>query len=143
MGDHLRSDPLDVAAIEASVRADGCGAVLVFVGTTRDTFEGRAVLRLEYEAWESAANAELDAIIGEVSERWPGAKCLITHRVGVVAVGEPSVVIAVATPHRAACYEASRYAIETLKARVPIWKKEIYADGSEWKANAPDAGAAD
>lgn len=137
----LTHEPIDVACVEAAVRTDTCGAELVFVGTTRDTFEGRPVIRLEYEAWESAAERELAAIEEDVAARWPGAVVRIVHRLGVVPVGEPSVVIAVATPHRAACYEASRHAIEALKARVPIWKKEIYADGSDWKANAATPGA--
>lgn len=137
----LTHEPIDVARVEAAVRTDTCGAELVFVGTTRDTFEGRPVIRLEYEAWESAAERELAAIEEDVAARWPGAVVRIVHRLGVVPVGEPSVVIAVATPHRAACYEASRHAIEALKARVPIWKKEIYADGSDWKANAATPGA--
>ena len=76
------------------------------------------------------------AICSEISERWPGARVAMVHRVGVVAVGEASVVIGVSAPHRDEAYAASRHAIDTLKASVPIWKKEIYADGSVWKANA-------
>ncbi|MMZ69279.1 Molybdopterin synthase catalytic subunit [compost metagenome] len=71
----------------------------------------------------------------EISEHWPGAKCAISHRTGKVDVAEASVVIAVSTPHRDSCYEASRYAIERLKQKVPIWKKEIWEDGSEWKGH--------
>jgi molybdopterin synthase catalytic subunit len=127
---------IDVAQVEASVRDASCGAVLVFVGTTRDTFDDRPVLRLEYEAYVALAQAELMAIASEIGARWPGARAALVHRLGVVPVTEASVVIAVATPHRADAYDASRYAIEALKARVPIWKKEVYDDGHAWKANA-------
>lgn len=126
---------IDVAAIEASVRSPACGAVLVFVGTTRDSSDGRPVLRLEYEAYDKLAIAEMTAIASEIQARWADARCAMVHRIGLVPIGEASVVIAVATPHRGPCYEASRYAIEALKARVPIWKKEVYADGHAWRAN--------
>lgn len=133
----LVDHPIDVAMVEASVYDPSCGAVLVFVGTTRDTFDGRAVVRLEYEAYVALAQAELMAIASEIGARWPGARAALVHRLGLVPVGEASVVIAVATPHRADAYDASRYAIEALKARVPVWKKEVYEDGHTWKANAP------
>jgi len=132
----LHADPLDTAAITGSITRSTCGAELVFIGVTRDTFEGRQVTRLEYEAYAPLAIAEMDRIEAEVAERWPGAVCAMVHRTGVVPCGEASVVIAVGAPHRDAAYEASRFAIEALKARVPIWKKEVYADGSAWKANA-------
>ncbi|MFT7520079.1 MAG: molybdopterin synthase catalytic subunit, partial [Kiritimatiellia bacterium] len=81
----------------------------------------------------------LQAIGDDIVKRWPDARCAIVHRLGSVPLTEPTVVIATATPHRAACYEANRYALEQLKATVPIWKKEVYRDGSAWKANAPAA----
>lgn len=133
----LTPEPIDVAAVRRSVSHPGCGAVLVFEGTARDHFEGRRVLRLEYEAWPDLAIPVMRAIGTEIVERWPGARISMVHRTGEVPISEPTVVIAVATPHRAACYEASRYALEQLKARVPVWKKEIYEDGSAWKANTP------
>jgi len=83
---------------------------------------------------------EMEAIGSELSRRWPGARVAIAHRVGVVPVGETSVVISVTAPHRDVCYQASRYAIDTLKERVPIWKKEIYEDGSAWKDNQETRG---
>lgn len=135
----LTHDPIDVAAVTAAATRPEFGAVLVFLGVTRDSFEGREVTELAYEAYEPMAVAALQAIGDEIAERWPGAATAIVHRLGVVPVSEPTVVIATGTPHRAACYEANRYAIEALKERVPIWKKEIYADGSAWKANAPAA----
>ncbi|TNE92571.1 MAG: molybdenum cofactor biosynthesis protein MoaE [Deltaproteobacteria bacterium] len=132
----LTHDPIDIAAVRAAVVHGSCGALLVFEGLARDNFEGREVTELAYEAYPEMAIPELEAIGATIAERW-GGRTAIVHRLGHVPVTEPTVVIAVATPHRAACYEASRYALETLKERVPIWKKEIYADGSAWKANAP------
>lgn len=128
--------PLDPRAIEAVVSRPGAGAVLTFLGVTRDNFDGRAVMGLEYEAWPEMAMPVLGQIRDEVLARWPGARLAIAHRVGPVGLTEASVVIAVSTPHRDAAYAASRYAIDELKARVPIWKKERYADGADWRANA-------
>ncbi|MBW7461329.1 molybdenum cofactor biosynthesis protein MoaE, partial [Paenibacillus sepulcri] len=92
-------------------------------------------VRLEYEAYIPMALKMLRQIGDEVSQKWPGARCAIGHRIGVVDIAEISVVIAISTPHRDACYEASRYAIERLKEIVPIWKREIWEDGSEWKGH--------
>jgi MoaE-MoaD fusion protein len=133
----LTPHPIDLSALVASVTDPSCGAVLTFLGTTRAHFEGRPVLRLEYEAHSALAERELAAICAEVAEGWPGARCALQHRLGLVPLGEVSVAIAVAAPHREAAYAASRHAIEALKARVPIFKREVYADGSTWKANTP------
>lgn len=127
---------LDPRAIEGLIAWPGAGAVLTFIGTTRDSFEGRRVLDLEYEAWPEMAVPEMEAIAGEIGQRWPGSRVAMAHRIGRVPIGEASVVISVATPHRGECYEASRYAIEQLKSRVPVWKKERFEDGAEWRANA-------
>lgn len=132
----LTDQPIDVAAVRAAVTDPRFGAVLVFEGVARDTFEGRRVTHLAYEAFEQMAVPAMEEIGREVAERWDGATAIV-HRTGLVPITEPSVVIAVATPHRAECYEASRHAIDALKQRVPIWKKEHYEDGSAWKANAP------
>lgn len=128
--------PIEVALVRRAVDDPGFGAVLVFEGVARDTFEGRMVVRLEYEAYRELAEPVLHEIARECSERWPGTCTAIVHRTGVVAIGEPSIVIATGSPHRDACYAASRHAIEAVKARLPVWKKEIYGDGSAWKANA-------
>lgn len=128
---------IDVAAVQQAVEHPSIGAVLLFLGVGRQDADGKPVLKLAYEAWAEPAEAELRKIGAEIAAQWPGSRVAIVHRTGEVAIGEASVVIAVGTPHRPACYEASRYAIEALKARVPIWKKEIYADGSAWKANTP------
>ncbi len=139
------SEAIDVAAVRAAVSDPRFGAVLVFEGVGREDFAGpdgvrRRVRHLAYEAYAEMAVPVLAQIGEEMQARWPGCKVAIVHRTGVVAIGEPSVVIAVGTPHRAEVYEASRYAIEALKERVPVWKKEIYEDGSAWKANAPGSG---
>ena len=137
----ITPEPIDPRALEAAVSWPGAGAVLTFSGITRDTFGERQVLRLEYEAYAELAVPVMEAIGREVSESWPGVRLAMVHRTGVVEVGEASVVIAVASPHRAAAYEASRYAIDALKGRVPVWKKERYTDGSAWKENPEFAGA--
>lgn len=111
------------------------GASLAFVGTTREWTHGRRTIKLEYEAYEQMAVATMQQIGDEITLRWPGTLCAITHRIGVVELAESSVVIAVSAPHRESCYEASRYAIERLKQIVPVWKKEIWEDGSEWKGH--------
>ncbi|MSP56139.1 MAG: molybdenum cofactor biosynthesis protein MoaE [Myxococcales bacterium] len=136
----LTPNPIDPRAVTAAVRSSRHGAILTFEGVGRNEFEGRPVLALEYEAWEPVAEAELRAITQEAQARWP-VTAVIVHRTGRVEIGEPSVVIAVGASHRGEAYEASRYCIEQLKARVTIWKKEIYADGGEWIANTPPAAA--
>ena len=134
----ITSLPIEPAALEAAVSRPEAGAVLIFSGVTRNNFERRSVTGLRYEAYEPMALLEMEAIRDEVLARWPGARVAMVHRIGPVDVGETSVVIAVSTPHRDACYAASRFAIDTLKERVPIWKKEQYADGADaWKENQP------
>lgn len=132
----ITPSPIDVAAVRAAVEDPGFGAVLVFEGVARDDFGGRRVKRLAYEGYAEMAVPVMRAIAEEAQARWP-CRVAMVHRVGEVPITEASVVIAVGAPHRAECYEASRYAIDELKKRVPVWKKEIYEDGSAWKANAP------
>jgi molybdopterin synthase catalytic subunit len=130
--------PIELAAVEAAVVRPEAGAILIFSGVTRNNFDRRTVTGLRYEAYEPMAIMEMESIRDEVLARWPGARVAMVHRIGPVDVGETSVVIAVSTPHRDACYAASRFAIDTLKERVPIWKKEQYADGPDaWKENQP------
>lgn len=132
--------PIDVAAVRAAVGDPGHGAVLVFEGVARDVFEGRRVIRLEYEAWAEMAEPVLAEIADGAKVYWPTARVAVVHRTGLVVVGEPSLVVAVGAPHRAAAFEACRFVLEAVKARLPVWKKEIYEDGSAWKANAPAGG---
>ncbi|EGG31309.1 molybdopterin converting factor subunit 1 [Paenibacillus sp. HGF5] len=124
---------LSVEETIAKVHDDNHGATLSFVGTTREITGQMRTVTLEYEAYIPMALKEMQQICMDIHGRWPGTKCAISHRIGTVGIGETSVVIAVSSPHRETCYEASRYAIDQLKRSVPIWKKEIWDDGSEWK----------
>ena len=131
----LQDEPLCLENIERFVRDESCGSVLSFSGRTRDVFEGKRVLQLSYECYASMALKEMEQIALSIIKAYGPIRIAIVHRLGDVGVGEISVVISVATPHRATSYDASRYAIDTLKAQVPIFKKEIYEGGSTWKAN--------
>ena len=129
----LTREPLDVAAVGALVAHGGAGATSLFVGTVRDVHEGRGVLRIDYEAYEPMAEAELLAVARDVVARHAGVRVAIAHRIGTLEVGEASVVIATSHGHRAAAIAACSDAIEELKCRVPIWKREYFVDGTvEW-----------
>lgn len=124
--------PLSVAAVQDKVITPHVGAVVHFVGTVREWTRGRQTVYLEYEAYPEMAVAQMERIAREIDSQWPGTRVAISHRVGRLAIGEVSVVIAVGTPHRGDAFAACRYAIERLKQIVPIWKKEVWADGEEW-----------
>lgn len=125
--------PIDVDALERSVTDAGHGAVVTFVGRARDrSDDGREVVELEYEAYADMAESVLDAISAEASDRW-GASVEVVHRTGQVAIGEAAVAIVTAAAHRSEAYEANRFVIEAIKERLPIWKRERFVDGSEWK----------
>jgi molybdopterin synthase catalytic subunit len=129
----LTDASIDEQALEASVAAPGDGALVTFVGRARDTADdGRTVVELEYEAYPEMAERVL-AEIAETVERECGASVAVVHRTGLVPLGEAAVVIVTAAPHRGAAYEANRRVIEAIKDRLPIWKRERFADGSEWK----------
>lgn len=130
--------PLAVEPLLERVADPAAGARAVFVGTTRNSFHGKAVLHLEYEAYVPLAERTLHEIGMEIAERWPAVSGLaIAHRVGRVEVGEASVIVAVAAPHRREALAACEHGIDRLKAVLPVWKKEIYLDGSEWRENEP------
>jgi molybdopterin synthase catalytic subunit len=131
----LQSEPLDVLLFRKEVEDPGFGAVLLFEGVARDNFEGRGVSGLEYEAYAAMAVPQMRNIAEEALEKWPSIKVAIGHRTGAVAIGEPSLVIAVGAPHRPECYAANRFVLEAIKDRLTVWKKEIYTDGESWKAN--------
>ena len=131
----LTRAPIDLAALQHA--ASGDGALCLFVGLVRDHNRGRTVVRLEYEAYEEMALPLMEDIATETRRRWPVTDVHIVHRLGSLAVGEPSVAVAVASPHRDEAFAACRYAIDTLKATVPIWKKEFYSDGEEWQDERP------
>ena len=125
----LTDEPIDVAALEHSVADPACGAVLLFLGNVRDHHAGRRVVRLDYSAYRPMAEAALARIVSELEAGGGQLHVAIVHRLGEVPVGEASVAIAVASPHRQAAYDASRLALERLKREVPIWKREHYDDG--------------
>jgi molybdopterin synthase catalytic subunit len=125
-------EPLDAAAAAASVSAPSCGAVALFVGTVREENAGHRVTWLDYEAYEPLAVRVFEQIDDEARARWPGVRLAIDHRVGRLAIGEASVVIAAASPHRAEAFAAARYAIERLKQIAPIWKHEHFEGGEVW-----------
>src|SRR5215471_11745666 len=108
------------------------GAMATFTGMTRNTNDGRQVVRLEYECYPGMAEKEMEKIAAEVLQRWPTIKIAMIHRLGRVDIGEASVAIAVSSGHRHAAFEACHYAINQLKETVPIWKKELYEGGELW-----------
>ncbi|HEU4641052.1 MAG TPA: molybdenum cofactor biosynthesis protein MoaE [Gemmatimonadaceae bacterium] len=125
--------PIDLQALLAEVARHANGATLLFVGTVRDVNDGRAVTGIEYSAYGAMAEAELGRIVAEAAERFGTTDIAVEHRVGRLALGEASVAIAVAHPRRAGAYELSRWVIEELKHRIPVWKREEYVDGTrEW-----------
>ena len=129
----LTDAPIDVAALEREVAGPGMGAIVTFVGRARDVAEdGRTVIELEYEAYAEMADSVLDEIRAEAGERY-GVACAVVHRSGLVPIGEVAVAIVTAAPHRVEAYDANRFVIEAIKERLPIWKRERFADGSEWK----------
>jgi molybdopterin synthase catalytic subunit len=132
----ITTAPLDVGALIRAVDASGTGAVASFVGLVRDSNLGRRVLHLEYEAYEPLARRGLDLIVAEAREHWPAARLLIHHRIGRMEIGEASVAIVAASPHRADAFAASRYAIERIKQIVPIWKHEYFDGGDVWVEGA-------
>jgi molybdopterin synthase catalytic subunit len=134
----LMEEALPVAAAyEWAVRPD-CGAVVLFSGTARDHAEGRpGVTRLAYEAYEEHVVPRLASIATAIRDRWPSVgRIALLHRIGDIPIGESSVVVAVSAPHRGEAFEAARYGIDTLKATVPIWKKEAWAGGDDWALGA-------
>src|SRR5262245_16909036 len=126
----LVREPIALAPLENWAATDG--ALALFLGVVRNENGGRPVLRLEYEAYEEMALLEMQAIEDEARRRWPITDIRIVHRLGRMEIREVSVAVAVAAPHRDEAFSACRYAIDTLKRTVPIWKKEFYADGAVW-----------
>jgi MoaE-MoaD fusion protein len=131
-GFRLTAEPIDVGSVIAEVADERAGAVATFLGTTRVHSRGRTVIRLEYEAYEGMAEKVMEEIAGSLLARYDLCRVAITHRVGVVGIGETSVAIAVSAPHREHALAACKDAIDTLKVEVPLWKKEVYEGGEEW-----------
>jgi MoaE-MoaD fusion protein len=128
----LVREPIDMLALVAHVRAAEDGAIVTFDGFVRNQSHNRATLYLDYEAYESMALTKMREIGDQLHERYAIHRVAIVHRLGRLEIGETSVFIAVSAPHRAAVFDACRYAIDTLKRNVPIWKKEYFEDGAVW-----------
>jgi MoaE-MoaD fusion protein len=128
----LSAEPLSLDEVVAEVATGAAGAIATFTGTVRDRSRDRKVIRLEYEAYEGMAEQVMAELAAELESRYELCAIAIHHRTGPVAIGEPSVVIAVSAPHRADALAACKEAIDTLKETVPLWKKELYEGGEEW-----------
>lgn len=128
----LTTAPLDVAALSGAVRLDSSGAIASFVGVVRNEHMGRQVHHLVYEAYPEMARREIQRIVDEMRSRWDVSGVAIAHRTGRLEIGEASVVVVVAAPHRREALDACAYGIEEIKKSVPIWKKEFSAEGEEW-----------
>jgi len=131
-------DPIDTASLLRDAARPDCGAIDLFLGTTRNHHQGRSVVRLSYEAYERMALEVLSTIERETLEQFEIASCRIVHRLGEVPPGEASVAVVVAAHHRAAAFDACRRAMDQVKSRAPIWKREHFAEGeSEWVKGTP------
>ena len=141
----VSDEQLDAMSVTASVEDNRCGAIATFIGTVRNHNAGRTVQWLDYEAYAPLAVRSFERIAGEARERWPDVRLAVHHRIGRVGIGEASVVIAAASPHRADAFGAARYAIERIKQITPIWKHEHFDGGDTWIEGAtadPDDEAA-
>jgi molybdopterin synthase catalytic subunit len=140
----LSTEPLPLERLASWPVLPRCGAIVLFAGTVRDHTEGRpGVVSLEYEAYTRAALQQMSEIAGDVRRIWPGTgRVAMVHRTGSLAPGDVSVVVAVSSPHRPEAFEAARYGIDTIKARVPVWKRETWQGGAAWGLDGqPVAGA--
>ena len=129
---HITDKLIDTESVTNSVRSDSNGAVITFLGTTRDTTAGRNVRYLEYEAYRPMADQTLKQIVNEINERWSIRDVAIAHRLGRLEIGDISLVVAVSAPHRKDAFLACQYSVDRIKQIVPIWKKEMFEDGEIW-----------
>ena len=134
----ITHEPLDPESIVAKVRKDANGAVVTFLGTTRSSTAARKVLHLEYEAYRPMADAKLAEIADEMRERW-SVDAAIAHRLGRLEIGDISLVVAVASPHRKDAFAACQYSVDRIKQLVPIWKKEFFEGGEVWVGSQEDS----
>lgn len=141
---YLSEHPIDPADLAARVASPARGGIVSFLGAVRNEHAGRTVVRLHYSAYAPMAEGECARILADAEARWPDAAIALQHRVGELAIGDWAVAVVVAAPHRGEAFEACRFVIEELKRRVPIWKREYYADGSvAWvDPTAPDGTVA-
>jgi molybdopterin synthase catalytic subunit len=137
----ITPEPLDAVELMQAVGNDAAGAVALFAGVVRNENLGRRVEYLEYDAYPPMAERRMAEIADEVCAKWPVTGVAMAHRTGRLAIGEASVMIAVSSPHRADAIEACHFAIDRLKATVPIWKKEVFEGGEEWLEGTPVGGA--
>ena len=128
----ITHEPLDPEAVTSTVRKGSNGAVVTFLGTTRDVTGSRRVLHLEYEAYRPMADVKLAEVVEEMRERWSVEDASVAHRLGRLEIGEISLVVAVASPHRRDAFAACQYAVDRIKQIVPIWKKEFFEGGEVW-----------
>jgi molybdopterin synthase catalytic subunit len=128
----ITREPLDRNVLIASVSDPGVGGIVVFEGVVRDNARDKQVRYLEYDVYPEMAVQQIRKILAEAERRWNVDRVAVAHRIGRLEIGEASVIIVVATPHRAEAFEACRYIIDTLKTTVPIWKKEVAMNGEEW-----------
>lgn len=133
----LTAEPLDINACIDKVMTPEAGGIDVFIGTVRNATKGKAVVWLEFEAYETMAIKEMEKIAAQAMQQWPLHHVVLHHRTGVLQVSEVPVVVAVSAAHRDAAFTACRYIIDTLKQTVPIWKKEVFEDGEVWVAAHP------
>ena len=136
----LTQSPIDYAALTEQVRSNQSGAVVLFLGTVREMTHGRQTVALDYEAYPEMAKAKMQELLDEARTHWPVDRAAIVHRLGHLELGDISVAVAVSCPHRNQAFEAGRFLIDELKVRVPVWKKENWADGTtEWVHPGVDA----
>jgi molybdopterin synthase catalytic subunit len=133
----ITDQPIDRNKIIKAAESGEAGAVNVFIGTIRSKSSHKKIVRLEYECYEPMAKLEIQKIINLATTRWPILKVAISHRTGILKIGEEAVVVAVSTPHRKESFEACQFIIDSLKQTVPIWKKEIFEGGEEWVSAHP------
>ena len=129
----ITSDPIDVAEVLESVKSNQAGASVLFVGTTRQFTGEKETIQLEYECYEAMAVEKIQQLVDAARAKWNVEQCSVVHRIGVVGLGESSIVVAVSTGHRKESFAAAEWLVDELKIQVPIWKKEFWADGeTEW-----------
>ena len=139
MSAYLTRDPIDVARLLADVADTGRGGTVLFVGSVRRSEEDGPVAAISYSAYEEMAEVEFERIVTEVRERWPGVACRAVHRVGEVPVGEPSIAVVAAAPHRREAFDACRFTIDEAKRRLPLWKRERFDDGTtRWRESVEE-----
>lgn len=124
--------PLDEAEVAARVEGPDAGGVVSFIGRVRNHARGHTIEHLEYEAYPAMAEKEMEKIVDEAAEKWPGTRVAIAHRIGRLEIGDAAVIVIAASAHRGEAFDACEFAIDTLKVTVPIWKREVATDGAYW-----------